>query len=437
MNKFNLQKSIFDATDWAWHDIQDRCEFNVENAGTSPTATTISISSVSIQGESGLKTFGTSTTAATGKFVGGVLAPNGSIYFIPYDETVRILKLTPGSTSSDADSVCVLPDVISTTTGSDLYFGGVDQLFWGGVLAPNGCIYGIPYSADYVLKIDTETDTFSRIPTEITSDYSDTTTMRWCGGALAPNGIIYCAPYNAGYVLKIDTKTDELSVMKDGDSPIDVDTSGDYYSGTGTYCYQGAVLAPNGKVYFIPYNAKYIAEVDPWTDTLKMYTDYPVNSDSVGIDSNKFSGGVLAPDGYIYMIPCRANKILKFNAKHPDLSGYDVITPNFKTTNTTYYKYCGGVLAPNGNIFFVPLDSNASSTYSHRPYVYGTLVTDVSEEFHTQTTYAYKWRGGVLAPNGCIYCAPFGRNTIYKFNPTSQNINFGLATLLSPYLNKF
>ena len=73
----------------------------------------------------------------------------------------------------------------------------------GGVLAPNGKVYGIPYNATVVLIIDPVTDT------------ADTTTItgltgsnKWLGGILAPNGKIYGIPYNSTVVLIIDPATD-------------------------------------------------------------------------------------------------------------------------------------------------------------------------------------------------------------------------------------
>ena len=61
--------------------------------------------------------------------------------------------------------------------------------WFGGVLAPNGFIYGIPYNSTTVLKIDPSTDT-------ATTFGSLTGTNKWFGGVLAPNGFIYVIPYN-------------------------------------------------------------------------------------------------------------------------------------------------------------------------------------------------------------------------------------------------
>ena len=72
-----------------------------------------------------------------------------------------------------------------------------DNKWYGGVLAPNGCIYGIPYNSTTVLKIDPSTDTVSTFGS-LSGD------NKWMGGVLAPDGCIYGIPHNSTTVLKID-----------------------------------------------------------------------------------------------------------------------------------------------------------------------------------------------------------------------------------------
>ena len=67
----------------------------------------------------------------------------------------------------------------------------------GGVLAPNGKIYGIPYGSTTVLEIDPVTKT--------TTEFGSLSgSAKWSGGVLAPNGKIYGIPYNSTTVLEID-----------------------------------------------------------------------------------------------------------------------------------------------------------------------------------------------------------------------------------------
>jgi hypothetical protein len=99
----------------------------------------------------------------TSKWIGGVLAPNGCIYGIPRNST-SILKIDPTN-----DAVTTLGNL----AGTDKWIGGV--------LGPNGCIYGIPLYSTSILKIDTATDA-------VTTFGNLAGTDKWNGGVLGPNG---------------------------------------------------------------------------------------------------------------------------------------------------------------------------------------------------------------------------------------------------------
>ena len=130
-------------------------------------------------------------------------------------------------------------DIDTTTTFGNLT--GTDKWI-GGILAPNGCIYGIPRNSTTVLKIDPATDTISTFG-------NLTGTAKWAGGILAPNGCIYGIPYNSTAVLKIDPATDTISTFGS--------------VGTGTAKWIGGILAPNGCIYGIPRNSTTVLKIDP------------------------------------------------------------------------------------------------------------------------------------------------------------------------------
>ena len=71
---------------------------------------------------------------------------------------------------------------------------------YGGVLAPDGCIYGLPYAADGVLKIDPVAQSVSILPLP---DEVAPGGYKWHGGALGPDGNIYGYPAHAERVLKV------------------------------------------------------------------------------------------------------------------------------------------------------------------------------------------------------------------------------------------
>ena len=222
---------------------------------------------------------GSGSLSGTTKWIGGVLAPNGKIYGIPYSST----------------SVLVIDPAVGTATT----FGSLSgSSKWnGGVLAPNGKIYGIPSNSTSVLVIDPATNTTSTFGSLSGSN-------KWFGGVLAPNGKIYGIPYDSTSVLVIDPATNTTSTFGS-------------LSGTGKWF--GGVLAPNGKIYGIPRNSTSVLVIDPAVGTATTFGSLS--------GSSKWNGGVLAPNGKIYGIPYFSTSVLSIgggSAAIPDwyLSAY-------------------------------------------------------------------------------------------------------------------
>ena len=82
---------------------------------------------------------------------------------------------------------------------------------------------------------------------------------------------------------------------------------------------------------------------------------------------------------------------------------------NFGTNTTKWY---GGVLAPNGKIYCIP--SNAATVLEIDP-VNKTIAPSGSVG-----TSVAKWAGGVLAPNGKIYGIPSNAATVLEIDPVNQ-----------------
>jgi hypothetical protein len=123
-------------------------------------------------------------TGTTSKWAGGVLAPNGKIYGIPFKIAV-VLIIDP-----------VLGTADTSLTGSGLLTGNFK---WnGGVLSSNGQIYAIPRASTTVLIID------PAVPSVNTASITGLVSPSWAGGILAPNGTIYGVPYVNNNVLQIE-----------------------------------------------------------------------------------------------------------------------------------------------------------------------------------------------------------------------------------------
>jgi hypothetical protein len=95
-----------------------------------------------------------------------------------------------------------------------------------------------------VLEIDPNTRT-----TALFGNLSGTS--KWLGGVLAPNGKIYGIPYNSTQVLEIDPNTKTVSL---------------FGSLSGRYKWYGGVLAPNGKIYGIPFDSTQVLEISGVTN---------------------------------------------------------------------------------------------------------------------------------------------------------------------------
>jgi hypothetical protein len=94
---------------------------------------------------------------------------------------------------------------------------------------------------------------------------------------------------------------------------------------------------------------------------------------------------------------------------------------------TTTNAYQGGVLAPNGDIHFVPHDAAVSQKISSSGVVSTySLVYTISDAYS----------GGVLTPNGDIHFAFRNADRGQKIS-TNPGQPLGIGVCLSSFLNKF
>ena len=122
-----------------------------------------------------------------------------------------------------------------------------------------------------------------------------------------------------------------------------------------------------------------------------------------------WSGGVMAPNGNIHFVPLYATNILVLN---PTTGVTSNLTGGATYTTT---GWSGAVLAPNGNIYCCP--HNATNILVLNP------TTGVTSNLTGGATYpggsSGAWFGCVLAPNGNIYFCPYNATNILVLNPTT------------------
>ena len=124
-------------------------------------------------------------------------------------------------------------------------------------------------------------------------------------------------------------------------------------------------------------------------------------------NSNAYYGGVLAPNGDIHFVPCYATVGQKINS-----SG----TPStYSLAYTITDAYAGGVLAPNGDIHFVPYNASVGQKINS---------SGGASTYSLAYTIASAYWGGVLAPDGTTYFVPYNAEV-------GQKISNGVASTYS------
>ena len=129
----------------------------------------------------------------------------------------------------------------------------------------------------------------------------------------------------------------------------------------------------------------------------------------------QFAGGVLAPDGNIYM--CNNMPPTSFTARM-------IKIPTFGSSNSTTYvtisvsgileTFTGPVLGPNGKLYLIPFSGSRFATYNIQTGAF-TFI-NVSGGLN-------KWFGGTLAPNGKIYCVPYNSTAVLIINTANDSLD--------------
>lgn len=287
---------------------------------------------------------------AANKYIGGVLATNGDVHFVPL--------------SADRGQKVSALGVVSTYslvyTRSNAYVGGV--------LAANGDVHFIPSSAEVGQKISAS---------GVVSTYSLVNTAGGYGfGVLAPNGDIHFGTGSA----TVGQKVSAAGV---------VSTYSLVY--TTTAAYAGNILAPNGDIHMVP-NFAAVGQKISAAGVVSTYS--LVYTTSAG---NAYYGGVLDSKGDIYFIPGQSTTLVG-----QKVNGFTGVVSTYALVYTPARSCYGGVLAPNGEIHFLPFSSNA---VGEKISVNGVIST-----YSWLYDASLGFQGGVLNTNDELHLVP--RNAV-------------------------
>ena len=221
------------------------------------------------------------------------------------------------------------------------------------------------------------------------------------GGVLHPNGKIYCNVTNENgttwsIMRVIDPNTNTVSTFNAaGQGAINFGSS------------SAPVVAPNGRIFFVPYVRTFCMYFDPTTNTYSTFAGFNAGAGN----SSLMNGGVLAPNGKIYFAPFNDTVFRFLDPDALTINAYATITGNTPTSH-----YYGAVLAPNGKIYFIP---NFTSLFrvvdpaTNTVQVIGTILGSTGNN---------NYSSAVLAANGKIYCLPRSNSVLRIIDPSSDTV---------------
>ena len=287
----------------------------------------------------------------------------------------------------------------------NIFDGGSGYSYSGGVLLHDGRVVFVPYYASKILIFDPATNEYSTIPGPIVKssvciNLDGTKRTMWSGdgaysgGVLLKDGRVVFVPSNARTIGIFDPTTNEYSTIP---------------GAPGSSAYRGGVLLHDGRVLFVPYMATTIGMFDPVTNEYSTIPGAP--------GKNAYSDGVLLKDGRVVFVPYMATTIGIFD---PANDSYSTIARGMRNS-----RYSGGVLLPDSRVLFVPHGTKNIEIFNPATNKISTIAMSSKD-----TDY---FDGGMLLPDGRVVFTPsIGRIGI--FNPVMNEYS---TIDISPNMAKY
>lgn len=342
-------------------------------------------------------------------YLGGEVACNGKIYCIPghapkvlvIDDTGKqIYEIGPELTSNTSPT--------ANTNNGRLYK-------WLRGIVVGDIIYGLPCHADEILRIDTSTNTCTKLPIPYEEFHNDSPEQaqeqremiwKYHGGNICPlDDCIYAIPQRAHHVLKIDPTTETISFV------------GPAFPG---HCkwYGGILGKQDGAIYGIPQNASGVLRIHP-TDGVTVHGDF-------GTGNHKWHGGAAAHNGVIVSVPANANNVLCVTpGKTPKLEiiGDDGTILSGRHRTDGKYKFLGAMAGTNGRVYVFPCASEYVLQVDTIAMVAKNIGPNLLDS-GMETVYQNKWQNGLTCvQDNCVYGMPLSGHTLLRIDCTnSQNV---------------
>lgn len=222
------------------------------------------------------------TLDVTNKWYGGIVGDDNAVYGIPY-RACGVLRI---------DSTTDTAEIIGPNYG-------IGNFFWHGGIKRFSKIYAHPSHADTVLVIDTSEESkgsIAELPIHRASyDQDPRKNYKWLGGSVGADGHIYCPACDTSSILKINVTTDHCETLG--------------FAGKAKNKWQGGILARDNCIYCIPANGVHVCRIatDPSIEgenPVQLIGDLPNHHD-------KWQGAAMGKDGSLYFIPENGYRVMR------------------------------------------------------------------------------------------------------------------------------
>jgi hypothetical protein len=278
----------------------------------------------------------------------------------------------------------------------------------GNIAASNGWLYAIPANANRVMKINPRTNEICYIGPTFSSGG-----QKWFGGITGTDNCIYGIPHNETSVLKIDPSNDTITLMVlDNGQPLP----------SGQWKWHGGLRAGD-KIYGFPNNADTVLVIHCREGRVYTIDGMELQSGRHRIpqdDRYKYLGGATTLDQrYAYLFPCDAERVLRINCATDELC---YVGPHLLDGEN---KFQNGFVGRDGCVYGIPQRASGVVRITPRALRSNISVNKEDEEDLVDIIdcgpeligVKDKFEGGVLGPDGCIYCIPLRSKTCIKIVP--------------------
>ena len=171
----------------------------------------------------------------------------------------------------------------------------------------------------------------------------------------------------------------------------------------------GGLMGTDGCIYGVPQNAEAVLRIDPATNggECTLHGKYPLGG-------WKWHGGTVGVDGAIYGVPAHADTVLKITPGDPPTMveiGSNLRTGKHRTDGK--YKFLGGVLGKDGCVYFIPSDSDHVLQIDCET----DEVREVGESLENERIVQNKWQNGFVGDDGTIWGIPLKGETVLTVKP--------------------